>query len=62
MPLSLPLIARGSPDTLSTTSSSDGDLIREILKDVNNKAKDEVSTLMRKKKKIKKAIKEVSEE
>merc|ERR1712083_209663 len=35
-PLSSPIIARRSPDALSTTSSSDGDLMREILKDLDN--------------------------
>ena len=50
-PLSSPIIARRSPDALSTASSSDGgDLMREILKDLDTEVKEEVSTLMRKKK------------
>ena len=36
--------------------------MREILKDLDNTVKDEVSTLMRKKNKNKKAIKEASED
>ena len=55
-PLSSPIIARRSPDALSTTSSSDGDLMREILKDLDTEVKDEVSTLMRKKKNKNKKI------
>merc|ERR1712223_1118732 len=55
-PLSSPIIARRSPDALSTASSSDGDLMREILKDLDTEVKDEVSTLMRKKNKNKKKI------
>jgi len=49
-PLTSPIIARRSPDALSTSSSTDGDLMREILKDLDSEVKDEVSTLMRKKK------------
>lgn len=59
-PLSSPIMARRSPDALSTTSSSDGDLMREILAGLDTTVKDEVSTLMRKKNKNKKAVEEAN--
>lgn len=56
-PLSSPIIARRSPDTLSTASSSDGDLMKEILKEMDKTKQEEdpmYDTLMRKGKKKKK--------
>ncbi len=55
-PLSSPIIARRSPDTLSTASSSDGDLMREILKEMKTEDGGDdtaYSTLVRNKKKNK---------
>ena len=61
-PLTSPIIARRSPDALSTSSSTDGDLMREILKDLDTEVKDEVSTLMRKKKNKNKNLSSVNAE
>jgi hypothetical protein len=59
-PTTSPLFARRSPDTLSTASSSEGDLLKEILKEMDVKEEDEsvYSTLMRKKKRKQRESKE----
>lgn len=55
-PTGSPLFGKRSPDTISTASSQEGDLMKEILKEMDVKVQEDpkeeeiYSTLMRKKK------------